>query len=287
MNQTYIRPRPTGRRSSRSTFSQALSWMCGVALAAASACVLAQAAKVPANKAPPAKAPIMQVPDGVPQSGEAACGSLENGTAGPFDYRDPTNARTLYALNLNHFSRGVQTLQGGQTTVYVLGDLDFLLRHFPNHHAALQVTARYFLQGGSPLRFRTAECYFDRAIRFAPDDLQVRLLFAMYLQKKGQLQDAIDQVETALALSTDPSMELHYNVALFYIDVKEFQKANYHASVAYAMGYPLPGLRDKLQRLGEWRPVPIQIDDKTGQPVKVNDKTGQAETVASSTKANQ
>ena len=170
-------------------------------------------------------------------------------------------------MNRNHFGRGVQTLKGGQTSVYVLGDLDFILRHFPNHYPALQSTANYFLQGGSLLDFRSAECYFDRAMRFVPDDLQVRLLFAIYLQKKGRVQDAVDQMEQALERTPEPSMELHYNVALMYIEAKQFDKANYHASVAYAMGHPLPGLRDKLQRLGEWRPVPVQIDDSTGQPV--------------------
>jgi tetratricopeptide (TPR) repeat protein len=230
-----------------------------------------------AQPAAPTKRPQASTEDALPH-GDAECGSLDNGNAGPYDYRDHSSyvRRQLNLVNTNHFGSGVQTLKGGQTTVYVLGDLDFILRHFPNHYPALQTVATYFLQGGQMLNFRTAECYFDRAMRFVPDDLQVRLLYAIYLRQKGRIKDAVGIMERALELSPAPSMELHYNIALLYIDAKQFDKANYHASVAYAMGHPLPGLRDKLQELGEWRPVPIQIDEKTGQPV----------TVAASTKGN-
>jgi len=233
---------------------------CGLALSVAAAGALAKPA--------PAK-PALAPPDSALERGEAACGTLENGTAGPFDYRDGSQyvRRQLNLVNRNHFSHNVQTLKGGQTSVYVIGDLDFILRHFPNHYGALQTVGNYYLAGGSQMDFRSAECYFDRAMRFVPDDLQVRLLFAIYLQKRGRVTDAVDQMEQALERTTEPSMELHYNMALVYIEAKQFDKANYHASVAYAMGHPLPGLREKLQRLGEWRPVPIQIDDNTGQPV--------------------
>lgn len=46
------------------------------------------------------------------------------------------------------------------------------------------------------------------------------------------------------------SSEIHYFLGLFYTDQKEYSTAVEHARKAYALGYPLPGLRQKLHRLG-------------------------------------
>jgi tetratricopeptide (TPR) repeat protein len=191
------------------------------------------------------------------ESGESVCGSLDNGNAGPYDYRDPGRAAMLGNVNTNHYNADVQNLVRGETGYQVIGDLDFVLRAFPNHHQALSTMMRYFLQGGDRSRFRSAECYFDRAIRLAPDDVYVRQIFSVYLARKQKMPDAIDQLERAIALSPEPMMELHYNLGLLYTDSKDFDKANLNASIAYGMGHPLPGLRDKLMRLGQWRPVQV------------------------------
>lgn len=185
--------------------------------------------------------------------GEAVCGRLDGVALGPFDYRDRANAAMLNTVNFNHFNSDVRELVRGQTAYEVLADLDFILRHFPNHHGALRVMARYFLEGGAQLRFLSAECYFDRALRGYPDDIAVRQIYSMYLSRKGRFPEAIEQLEAAIELHPGPSMELHYNLGLLYADLGDFDKANRHASIAYGMGHPLPGLRDKLMRLGQWR----------------------------------
>ena len=41
-------------------------------------------------------------------------------------------------------------------------------------------------------------------------------------------------------------------VAFAYADMKEYDKAIEHAKAAYALGHPLPGLRDRLKRAGKW-----------------------------------
>jgi tetratricopeptide (TPR) repeat protein len=147
----------------------------------------------------------------------------------------------------------VQQLISGQTTIEVLGDLNFILIHFPNHHPALRVMARYFLEGGKQMRFQSAECYFDRALRGYPDDVVVRQIYSMYLARKSRYPEAIEQLQEAARLSEGPSMELHYNLALLYADVKDYDRANEHAAIAYELGHPLTGLRDRLIREGQWR----------------------------------
>ena len=46
------------------------------------------------------------------------------------------------------------------------------------------------------------------------------------------------------------SAEIHYFLGLVFVDRREFELAVDHAAKAYELGYPLPGLRSKLQRLG-------------------------------------
>ena len=41
----------------------------------------------------------------------------------------------------------------------------------------------------------TVECYFDRAVRFAPDDTVVRVLYATFLAKAGREAAAVVQLE--------------------------------------------------------------------------------------------
>jgi tetratricopeptide (TPR) repeat protein len=215
----------------------------------------AAAASKPADEPPPGLA-----------VGEAICGKLGGGTIGPFDYRDKGNAADLQTVNTFHFNSDVQQLIRGQSTNEVLGDLNFILMHFPNHHRALRVVARYFLEGGKQMRFLSAECYFDRAIRGYPDDVVVRQIYSMYLARKGRHTEAIGQLQEAVQLLEDPSMELHYNLALLYADVKDYDRANEHAAIAYGLGHPLTGLRDRLVREGQWRSQEAFERGRSGAP---------------------
>jgi len=192
--------------------------------------------------------------DAIPQEAinEILCGSLAN-AFGPFDYRDPKNRVSINTVNTYHFDADVQNLVRGQTNEYVLGDLDYILRAIPNHYPALQTTSRYFLEGGKRYKWRTMECYFDRAMRFAPDDSTVRVLYGIYLMKLGKTGEALDQLMHALDLSPD-SAEIQYDIGLVYFELRDYRQANLYAARAYQGGYPLPGLQHKLERIGQWNP---------------------------------
>jgi tetratricopeptide (TPR) repeat protein len=47
-------------------------------------------------------------------------------------------------------------------------------------------------------------------------------------------------------------LNVHYNLGLAYFELKDYDQALEHAKRAYALGHPLPGLRDKLKRAGKW-----------------------------------
>lgn len=174
------------------------------------------------------------------------CGRLEN-AFGPYDYRDPTaRGNPLHLVESAHFTSGVESLRSGATTV-VIGDIDYTLRAFPNHHRALNSVSRYALGGGKFLSetIPTADCFFQRAIVFAPDDQVVRLIYGNYLFRRKKLDEAKAQYESALKLAPE-SPDINYNAALFYLEIHDLQRAKDLAKVAYDKGYPLPGLRNKI-----------------------------------------
>ncbi len=186
-----------------------------------------------------------------------ACGPLENGY-GPFDYTNPRHFREfLPRVEAYHFSAEIENLVGRN----VVGDIDYTLRAFPNHHRALYSMSRYYLEevprGGHRMRY-SAECYFDRARRFVPGDAAVVLLEGMYFMKLGKTVEARQRFETALAMEPN-SAEIHYNAGLLFADLGEYNRAAEHAKTAYTLGYPLPGLRNKLRKAG------VSIDDRGEQ----------------------
>ncbi|MGI9330957.1 MAG: tetratricopeptide repeat protein [Gammaproteobacteria bacterium] len=191
--------------------------------------------------------------------GEFGCGSLEN-AYGPFDYTNPTHRRDDIPIVVGmHFPAHVQSLTRGQTGT-IGGDIDYTLRAIPNHHAALNAIARYEFQtrkSPPPGSRYTVDCWFDRAMRFKPDDGVVRMVYGIYLAKKGATNEAAEKYQEAITLLPN-SPEPHYNLGLLYANTGEYGLALEHAHIAYSQNYPLNGLRRKLQKAGEWREIPIE-----------------------------
>lgn len=180
------------------------------------------------------------------------CGTLEAGY-GPFDYRTtPYEKREI--VERFHFTQRVKTLSGGQTSS-IGADIAYTLHAFPNHPEALDAMARLGRRERTthPRGARyTVECYFERAIRFAPDDPQVRILYAYFLVENKRKEEA--QKQLAAAEQTQPSSPyLLYNLGLVYADVGDYEKSLSYAHKAYGSGMKLPGLRKRLQSAGKWR----------------------------------
>lgn len=203
------------------------------------------------------------------QDGSLVCGSLEN-AYGPFDYTNPTHFRErLPIVEAGHFDSGVEQLIGHQGKPgredMLVGDLDYTLRAFPNHHRALYTMSRYFLErvprGDRTPRY-SMECYFDRAIRLAPHDAVVRMLQGIWFLRNDEPGPARDSFAAALEMAPQ-SAEIHYNAGLLYIEFEEFDRALHHAHRAYELGYPLMGLRNRLERLGHWRAAPQELQSQT------------------------
>jgi len=194
------------------------------------------------------------IASGAPNHAAAAgpCGDLEN-AYGPYDYSNPANRRDyLPIVEKFHFTSNVENLIKGRSDT-IIGDLDYTLRAFPNHHRALYSMIRYQLdhpvQPGS--QFYTAECYLDRAMRFVPTDPVPHMLAGIYYQRSNDLQKALQSYLEAYAIAPD-WVELNYNLGLLYLELGDNDKALEHAHFAYQRGYALQGLKSKLTRKGLW-----------------------------------
>jgi Flp pilus assembly protein TadD len=133
-------------------------------------------------------------------------------------------------------------------------DLDYALRAVPNHHLALDAMARLHRREGSEHlgdSTYSVSCWFERARRFRPSDGVVWLIEGVHLSSLGRYDDGEQALTQAVRLMPN-SAEAHYNLGLLYLRTKEYSKAAEHAKKAYEFGFPLPGLRDQLVRIGKW-----------------------------------
>lgn len=183
---------------------------------------------------------------------EATCGTLRN-AYGPFDYRS-ASMRQIQLVEDYHFTPDVEMLKHGKSGLTVGGDLNYTLRAFPNHYRALVAMMNLGLivkKKRPPGAEWPVECYFDRAIRFRPDDGTVRTIFGVYKLSHGKPTEAIAQFEMAAKLGDD-SGNLHYNAGLAYFELGDYDNAVAHAKKAADLGFGLSGLRDKLTKAGKW-----------------------------------
>ncbi len=181
------------------------------------------------------------------------CGPLVTGGFGPFDYRT-ASASDKKLVEGTHFTPDVANLRAGSTGA-IGGDIDYTLRAFPNHPRALLAMSNLGQKtkvAKPPGAMWTVDCYFDRALRWRPDDPNVRLVFGIHLIRRGQKDAARVQLEIA---EQSPIEEggFRYNLGLAFLDVGDPDRALAQAWRAYALGYDLPGLRRRLEKIGKWR----------------------------------
>ena len=187
-------------------------------------------------------------------SGEdSTCGPLRPpGQYGPYDFRKDRDKISVVVDN--HFQPMVEHLISGQTSMYVGGDIDFTLRAIPNHPNALM---SMMLLGEkekttAPRGSRySVECWFERAIRFRPDDNVVRMIYTNFLTKKKRKPEAMQQLDIVLTTAKDNALTYN-NVGLLYFDLGEYQKALVQAHKAIELGLNRPDLPRQLQSVGKW-----------------------------------
>ena len=167
------------------------------------------------------------------------------------DYNDMQNRGRLNVVERVHFTEDVRTLRRGATS-YLARDIEFVLNVFPNHPQALDALSRLAVREGAsqPGRARAdIECRFQWAIERNPQDAMVRVIRGIYYHRVGRHNDAREQLRIAVELAPE-NPEVHYNLGLVLVQLRDFENARIHAAEAYSRGYPLPGLRNLLSRAG-------------------------------------
>lgn len=181
------------------------------------------------------------------------CGTLKISGNGPFDYRN--EREELSKVEGAHFTEVVEALIRGTTNNSPGGDIGFTLAVFPNNHRALiammKLGEREKTDKPSGSRY-SVECWFDRALRFRPDDSVVRMIYSSYLDSKGRPSDANNQLDAARVYAKDSAIT-HYNIGMYYLKLNNPEQALVQAHKAMALGWPQRHLQDQLLKIGKWR----------------------------------
>lgn len=192
---------------------------------------------------------------------KADCPAYVKGVVGG-DYTDSDDRKNLQVVESYHFTPEVERLQRGKSG-YVGGDLSYTLEHYPNHHRALSSMAKLALRDKKlqpqGAKF-TVPCYFQRALQFRPRDAKVHSILAGYLLAQDKQDEAREHLDTAVLLEPDNATS-HYNLGLLHLKKRDYGAALASARRAYQLGFPLPGLRNKLTEAGRW-------DDKHAEQTK-------------------
>jgi tetratricopeptide (TPR) repeat protein len=77
------------------------------------------------------------------------------------------------------------------------------------------------------------------------------MIYGTFLFKRGERELALKRYQEAVALLPE-SAEAHYNMGLLQVELKQYDQALQQAHKAYALGYPLQGLKNRLKRVGKW-----------------------------------
>lgn len=95
-----------------------------------------------------------------------------------------------------------------------------------------------------------AEGYYDRAMQAQPTDPLPYVGLAILQRDTKRLELSRATLEKGLGATEGKSLEIHYNLGLICLELKDTDCAQQHARAAYDGGYPLPGLKRKLAERG-------------------------------------
>jgi len=131
------------------------------------------------------------------------------------------------------------------------GDLDFVLRYFPNHPKGLLLMAQLCADGVT--QHCDLDFLFEKAIDINPNVAGTYVTQGVYLHRVKRYREAIASYQRALAIDPN-SINGHYNLALAYLDTKQYGLANEEAQRAYAQ------LLEEDRQAGEL----VEVDSEEG-----------------------
>ncbi|MEO6923341.1 MAG: hypothetical protein ABI142_05900 [Bryocella sp.] len=113
---------------------------------------------------------------------------------------------------------------------------------------------------------RSIDCYFERALRFRPDDVVVRMIYAKFLIARHREVEARQQLGVAGEMGRDDGFS-QYNIGLIYLVMKDYKQALVQAHKARRLGFLGTALEDQLKSAGKWKePEDANTPSSTADP---------------------
>lgn len=226
------------------------AWVCALACNPA----LAQRSPIASRHPIPA--------DLTPRVGLDQCGHFR-GHFGPIDYRS-ADLRDRTVVEEFHFEMELRTFLAGQLsgrnmagTGGVAFGFVYTLKSFPNHPAALLVLDQLGrkLKSENPQGIEIPlECWYMRAFIIAPDDPAVRALYGIYLANRGREPEALENLKIGTA-GTRNSPSLQHQIGLTYLQLKQYEQAQFCALRLARKGFAIDALARQLREAGKWDPA--------------------------------
>lgn len=94
---------------------------------------------------------------------------------------------------------------------------------------------------------------WNKGIEAKPASRESYLAMAEVLLQEKKAKDALDLLLRYEKAKENDAPDAEAFLSHTYIELGDFDKARVHADKAYLLGYPLPGLRNKLERLSKQR----------------------------------
>jgi tetratricopeptide (TPR) repeat protein len=200
-------------------------------------------------------------PVAIAQTGNQNCGNPFVNHYGPHDFRNTTPASRKLVEEF-HFTIGIETLTRPKNTVFheMAQDVEYTLGVFPNHPRALNTMVRLserWKRDPPPGTKFSVECWFDRAVRFRPDDTVVRSLYAQWLYKRQRKDQAVRQLKIAQEHARENALS-QYNIGLVAFEVGDFDLALQLAHEARRLGFPREDLATLLKKVNRWVDPPSE-----------------------------
>lgn len=152
------------------------------------------------------------------------------------------SAHLLDMVEKYHLPKARQQMKNEGTIQWALADVEFVLSWFPNHPQALEMATTIARKKGAP---ESADKYYVRALQMYPSSGMTRLLYALHLHRTRRVDQAIEEYHKAIEMEPD-NANAYYNLGLALLSEDRVAEAKKAAEKAYALGYPLPGLRKML-----------------------------------------
>ena len=168
----------------------------------------------------------------------------------PKDYR--TDRAWLSMVENQHFPPDVENLVKPLLSTFGAA-IAYTLHGYPNHVRALatleRLTERERTDQPKGADY-SLDCYYRRAIRFVPDDLLVRMMYALYLNKRGKKELALSQAEFIdSSAGSDPLTRNNLGLVFLALDMPDRALAQLDKADSADPGLTL--LRQRLEALGK------------------------------------